>query len=401
MHFDAPKSVDELRDVLLDAHSSDTALRIVGSGTWLDAGREVRAAHQLSTRALSGVVDYVPGDLVITVRAGTTFAEIEAVTAAHDQWLALDPYVSGNGINDATVGATIATSSQGPLVLGYGRARDLILGLSFVAGNGTAVRAGGKVVKNVAGFDLVRLTTGAWGTLGVITEVNLRLHARPAVDETLAIALALPESEPARSEALDTLIRRLNSAPLLASTSSLAALLLLTHATTSLFSEHAPLYGSHAVLLARATGNRTKVDAIRESLSALGPCIPLSADVWRHVRSCDIGNTTFRVSDAPTRLAARWQSLSAWLVTNNANDARVILEPMRGVARLSCAISESQAPSLSLPSRAIAERLPAAAWALQPSPVDDQLAQRLRRTFDPAGILNPGIFGETFARMPV
>ena len=91
------------------------------------------------------------------MQAGTTLQEIAHETAKHGQWLALDPYGSNDGIDTGTIGATIATASQGPLTLGYGRARDLILGLSFITGNGTAVRAGGRVVKNVAGFDLVRL----------------------------------------------------------------------------------------------------------------------------------------------------------------------------------------------------------------------------------------------------
>ena len=136
-------------------------------------------------------MSYVPGDLTLTVRAGTSLSEIERVTREHDQWLPLDPY----GSTDGTIGATIATASAGPLASSFGLPRDLLLGLEFVNGRGDVVRGGGKVVKNVAGFDLSRLLTGSWGTLGVITEVTLRLYALPKADRTFVVALEANEKE--------------------------------------------------------------------------------------------------------------------------------------------------------------------------------------------------------------
>src|SRR5206468_6797235 len=124
-----------------------------------------------------------PGDLTLTARAGTTLAEIRSATAEHNQWLALDP----SGRDESTLGAIAATASAGPLATAFGTPRDLILGLEFVSGDGHIARGGGKVVKNVAGFDLTRLFIGSWGTLGVITEVSVRLHAKPEVDRTIAI----------------------------------------------------------------------------------------------------------------------------------------------------------------------------------------------------------------------
>ena len=127
----------------------------------------------------------MPGDLTLTARAGTTLAEIERATAAERQLLALDPYGTARG----TIGATIATASAGPLAHAFGTPRDLVLGLEFVTGDGAVIRAGGRVVKNVAGFDLTRLLTGAWGTLGVITEVSVRLRALPEMEESVALAV--------------------------------------------------------------------------------------------------------------------------------------------------------------------------------------------------------------------
>lgn len=172
------KRISELAEQIRDAGAP---LRIEGSGTWLHGGGPWAPATSLHTRHLSGVVEYEPGDLVITVQAGTTLAELDAITSEHGQMLALAPY----GDAHSTVGAAVATASSGPLTYGDYTMRDLVLGLQVVTGTGAITRVGGRVVKNVAGFDLVRLHTGAFGTLGVITDVSLRLHAKPARDDVL------------------------------------------------------------------------------------------------------------------------------------------------------------------------------------------------------------------------
>ena len=140
-----------MKDLVLDAVNAGPPLRISGKSTWIDAGRPVSADRIASLAAHSGVVDYTPGDLTITVKSGTTLGELESVAGENGQWLPLDPY----GSRDGTLGATIATGSFGPLAHAFGRTRDLVLGLEFVTGDGKVARGGGKVVKNVAGFDLV------------------------------------------------------------------------------------------------------------------------------------------------------------------------------------------------------------------------------------------------------
>ena len=172
-----------IQERVREAHESGTTLRIAGRSNWLGAGRPVAATETVSLAADSGVVDYVPGDLTITVRAGTTLAEIASITRDQGQWLPIDPF----GSDDGTIGATVATASSGALSHGFGTIRDLMLGVEFVTGEGKIVRGGGRVVKNVAGFDLVRLITGSWGTLGIITEVSLRLYALPSRRATIAM----------------------------------------------------------------------------------------------------------------------------------------------------------------------------------------------------------------------
>jgi glycolate oxidase FAD binding subunit len=167
--------------VLRDAIAGADPVRVMGRGTWLTMGTAVPAARTLSLARDSGVVAYTPGDLVITVRAGTTFTEIDAVLNEYHQWLPMDP----DGGRDVTIGATAATGSYGPLAEIYGTPRDQILGMTVVTGRGDIIRVGGQVVKNVAGFDLTRLMIGAWGTLGVITQVTLRVRARGGAKASL------------------------------------------------------------------------------------------------------------------------------------------------------------------------------------------------------------------------
>jgi len=189
---DASAADRRVADAVRAAAEAGEGLRIVGAGTWLDAGHPVSATRTLSLADDRGIVAYSPGDLTITVRAGTTLAEIAEALREHGQWLALDP----EGGMDVTIGATVATGSYGPAATLYGTVRDQLLGMTVVTGRGDIARPGGRVVKNVAGFDLTRLMTGAWGTLGVITEVTLRVRSSGLANGSIA---HLARIMPARS----------------------------------------------------------------------------------------------------------------------------------------------------------------------------------------------------------
>src|SRR4029079_2397354 len=129
----------------------------------------------LDTAAMSGVVDHAAGDLVVVVRAGTPVSQLQDAVAAAGQRLALDVPDAG-----ATVGGTLAVSPSGPRRLLYGTARDLLIGITSVRADGVVAKAGGRVVKNVAGYDFGKLLAGSYRTLGVITEAVFRLHPLPA-----------------------------------------------------------------------------------------------------------------------------------------------------------------------------------------------------------------------------
>ena len=167
------------------AHESHSPLIIQGGGSKTFYGN-ADEGEVLATRALTGVVDYQPKELVLTARAGTPLADIEALLAEQNQMLALEPpYFGGN----ATLGGSIAAGLSGPRRPYAGAARDFVLGVRMIDGTGQPLRFGGQVIKNVAGYDVSRLMVGALGTLGLITEVSLKVLPRPAADITLQFEL--------------------------------------------------------------------------------------------------------------------------------------------------------------------------------------------------------------------
>jgi glycolate oxidase FAD binding subunit len=371
-----PPTVADVADTVRDAAARRMSLRIAGRATWLDAGRPVHASATLSVAALTGVVEYTPGDLTLTARAGTTLAELREVTAREGQWLTLDPHGSDAG----SLGATIATASAGPLSGAYGLPRDLVLGVEFVTGTGEITRGGGRVVKNVAGFDLTRLVTGAWGTLGILTEVTVRLRARPACDRTLAAAIGSGEAS------LGAIAKRLRGAPL--SPSALEAL-------------NAPLsaqlgLGSHPVLLVRLSGNDDAVQAQHDALAAVTELATVSSEVWDRLRGCEPTRgpcSVLRLSQRPSRIGETWEVAVA---AARATGGYVHASLVRGVARCilptrePAAIEEALGTVPAVVVR-LGERLPADLWP--PDAVSERLSRGVRNAFDPQGVLNPGILG--------
>lgn len=396
-----------------DARAQHTPLRIVGSGTWSDAGRPVAATHMLSLADHSGVIEYVPSDLVLTVRSGTTLAAVQAITGEHGQWLALDPAGSMHG----TIGATVATASSGPLSLSSGTVRDLVLGLGVVSGLGTRIRIGGRVVKNVAGFDLVRLNTGAWGTLGVISDVSLRLHARPAVDASFALVH-------------DDVLQLLNIvAALKHDALALHALELLNPDAA----RSVGLSGTAWVLLARATGNGSAVTAQRASLASLGQVDDIDGNVWTRMRAMDDGMDVLRVSGRISTIADTLAIVHRACAVGSLLGVRLRITPHRGSVRVLVPRSDVDVANVAIvrhaavelhaedmtgntpdtqlaaqnarmvalltqliqeTHRTIGERLPHAAWRVLPAPTRDVISTRIRDAFDPDRIMNHGILGE-------
>jgi glycolate oxidase FAD binding subunit len=377
------ESTEALAARVRDARVRREPLRIVGAGEWLDAGRPCAGARSLDVCPLRGVTEFAPDDFTITVRAGTSLAEIDEIAASAARWLTLGPFGSAAG----TIGATVATASWGPLASAFGTPRDHVLGCEVVTGRGDVIRAGGRVVKNVAGFDLVRLMTGAWGTLGVITEVTLRLRARPEVDRTIAVAI-----DGTGADGCDAVRRWLRASaftPIAAELCSPSLALRLG-------------VGAGAVLLVRLGGNEPLVRAAALSVAQLGGTRDLDPTVWDVLRVAEpAGATTYRFGAAPASLGPVWaravrevEGAGGWAHATVA----------RGVVR--CVVPHPTAPSdeeiarlrgmivnAPSPGSRIVERAPAPIWAELPSAASNALSTGVRRAFDPDGILNPGILG--------
>jgi len=179
----APASEEEMARLLATATAEGWRVLPAGLSTWMDGAGVPEVDLILSTRRLESLVDYEPSDLTFTAGGGVPWKALAAATRDKGQWLPLDPPGQGRG----TLGALAATGVSGPLRHAYGSPRDHVLGLTLISGDGRILRWGGRVVKNVAGFDVTRLSIGSWGTLGIITSVSARLFPLPEKDVTLLL----------------------------------------------------------------------------------------------------------------------------------------------------------------------------------------------------------------------
>ena len=177
-----PESEEQVAEVL--SLSSEEGWLCVpgGRGSWLNGGQPPDGVDVfVSTERMNTITAYEPADLFIEAQAGADLDDLERRTIECGQWLALDPPGGERG----TLGAMLAVGTAGPLQAGFGSPRDQALGATLVTGDGRVLGLGGRVVKNVAGFDLLKLITGSWGTLGMITSVTMRLHPAPTTDRSL------------------------------------------------------------------------------------------------------------------------------------------------------------------------------------------------------------------------
>lgn len=173
----SPGSVEEIAEVLKLASREGWKVIPASGGTWLKS----KADLIVSTQRLNQIIEHEPADLIAIAQAGVRFVDFNAKLAENGQWLPLDPPDDGR----ATIGGVVATGLGGPQQFGYGRPRNSVIGMKVVLADGSLIKAGGRVVKNVAGYDLCKLFTGSFGSLGIITEVNFKLRPRPAREATV------------------------------------------------------------------------------------------------------------------------------------------------------------------------------------------------------------------------
>jgi glycolate oxidase FAD binding subunit len=185
-----PSSVDELVDVLAESAQRQTLVYPIGGGTSLNYGlKPTQAGLGVTTSGLSRVIDYPARDMTITVESGITLAQLAATMLPERQWLPIDAPQP----DQATLGGVIATAFNGPRRFGWGTIRDYVIGIAAVDGRGKLFHGGGRVVKNVAGYDFCKLLTGSAGTLGVIAQVTLKVKPIPAVSRLAVAAVRTPQ----------------------------------------------------------------------------------------------------------------------------------------------------------------------------------------------------------------
>src|SRR5271168_2292970 len=186
-----PRDALEVEQAVQWALAEGKALEVVGRGTKRPIGRAAQWDATLDLSGLSGVTLYEPEELVLSAKAGTPLAEIEALTAASRQELAFEPMdygpLLGTPAGNATLGGVLAANLSGPRRIKAGAARDHFLGFSAVSGRGETFKSGGRVVKNVTGYDLCKLIAGSWGTLAVMTDVTIKTLPRAETEATILV----------------------------------------------------------------------------------------------------------------------------------------------------------------------------------------------------------------------
>ncbi len=366
-----PRDAADAAEIIIGARRP---LEPVGGGSKRAIGRPV-AADLLDLGALTGIVTYEPAELVLTAQAATPLATLDAALAAHAQRLAFEPPDFGAllGVRGGqTIGGVLATNLAGSRRVAAGAARDHFLGFNAVSGRGERFKAGGKVVKNVTGYDLPKLLAGSWGTLAVLIDVTLRVTPTAEFDRTLVLASATPA----------------------------ASVALLTAALGSPHDVSAAGFDPARGSLLRIEGFAASVVARTDAL-----CAELRATPVEVVD----GAASRQLWHAHAGAVALAASPVVWRISVPPADAPAVLEQLRpqrylldwggglifaafdavDAVRVRAAFRAGHATLIKAP---VADR--AASPVFQPQPlVAAAVAERLKVAFDPRGILNPGRMG--------
>ncbi|MCM3714902.1 FAD-binding oxidoreductase [Alkalihalobacillus oceani] len=194
-----PKTEQEIVSVLTYANDNGKSVTVAGRGTKKAFGGVIAQSDLLlSLENYTGIIEHTVGNMTLTVRAGTRFQDIQDYLAAHKQMIPLDPFWP----DSATIGGIVAANDSGPKRLGYGSARDAVIGMKLIYPDGRVIRAGGKVVKNVAGYDMNKLFIGSMGTLAVISEITFKLSPIPKEQSLILLAFAQEQLEEVRKFAV-------------------------------------------------------------------------------------------------------------------------------------------------------------------------------------------------------
>jgi glycolate oxidase FAD binding subunit len=374
----APATIDECAELMAMAARERLQLGFVGGGTALALGAPPTGLDAVvRTERLTRILEHAPADQVVIVEAGLTLAALQGQLAAHGQRLALDPPQPDR----ATIGGLVATAGFGPLRARYGAIRDLIIGVTLVLADGTVARGGGKVVKNVAGFDLPKVACGSLGTLGLIAAAAFRLHPLPEAVHTVL----MPGVRPEQVVALIAAARAAQLEPTCAVALSAAA-----GGPFDLGVRFEGFGQGVAQQVARLIEIATAAGAPGELASG-----DAAAAFWRrHDAVRTAAPLRVRAAALPTRfpeVAAQLAGLGplAWYATLGVGVAGGDVDPAAAAPLITAARA-----ALGAGGSLVIEEAPAGLgidpWG--PLPPSFAIMQRLKRRFDPDGRLNPGRF---------
>ncbi|HYF09095.1 MAG TPA: FAD-binding protein [Acetobacteraceae bacterium] len=388
----APTDEAGIAAAVAAAHAAGEPLAIEGNGSKRALLRPVQAARTLSTRNVTGITLYRPQELVLSARAGTPLPEIEAALGERGQMLIAEPPDTRalfGTTEPATLGGVVATNLSGPRRIAWGAMRDHVLGIRAVNGTGEVFRSGGRVLKNVTGLDLAKLLTGAYGTLGVLTEITLKVLPSPEATGTLAV----------RVPDLATGVAALSAG--LGSPFSVTGAAVVPEGAP----RQALLDGTIALLRIEdfAESVTYRLARLREDLARFGEISVVEGEnsraVWRHVReaaplAADPAEAIWRVSVRPSVGPAVAQAVA------EAFGGRVLLDWGVGLVWIAGPATEAAHAAVTAAAQAAGavftlfrapEPLRAAVAVLpEEPPALAAIGRRVKAALDPGGVLNPG-----------
>jgi glycolate oxidase FAD binding subunit len=392
-----PRSAKDVEDAVQWALGEGVALELVGHGSKRAIGRPAQSDLTLDLSGLTGVVLYEPEELVLSAQAGTPLHEIEALLAAQGQHLAFEPIDYGmllaGSAASGTIGGTLAANLSGPRRIAAGAARDHFLGFEAVSGRGETFKSGGRVVKNVTGYDLCKLVAGSWGTLAALTTVTIKTLPRPQTQATVLLA-GLDDA---------TAVRAMTAAMAISCDVSGAAHL------PAAVARRIGWGAGRALTLLRLEGvapsvahRKATLIAAMQAFGAVEACEEsASRDLWRAVRDVTPFAGTPEMAARPVWRIVTVPSRGAELVRMIGASAEVLYDWAGGLVWVMLAPSDDAGAALirravsACGGQATLVRAPAAIRAATDvfAPQEPGLAaltRRVKQGFDPNGVLNPG-----------
>jgi glycolate oxidase FAD binding subunit len=356
---EAPATYEDAAALLAECAAQGQSVRVRGGGTKLGWGRPAQPDVELSTESLTDVVEHNEGDLTAILQAGVRMVDAQKRFTDAGQMLALDPPTR----HDATIGGLVAAGDSGPLRHRYGAARDLVLGVRVALTDGTIAHAGGKVIKNVAGYDLAKLFSGSFGTLGAILEVAVRLHPKRP---TMSAAATFEDPDRLADAA-----RRL------------------THARHEAWAIDVAWRGGRGGVLSRYAGDEASAQAHAAAAELEGgTVIEDDVEAWEDQRAGQRGDLVVRVSTTQSQLADVFRAadrLDGSVVGRAALGLLWVRLPAEAAAvrDLRSALAPDACVLLDAPEEVRAEVDP---WGIGEGP-ELELMRRVKERFDPAGVL--------------